>query len=84
MGVKKYTQEVVKEGKRVRWPKKDEFFPALITVIVICVLCALILSLWDWAAGSLIQQLKALFGGLKPSSETTSETADALLALIRW
>ena len=45
MGVKKYTQEVNKEGKRVRWPKKDVFVPALITTIVICVFCALILSI---------------------------------------
>ena len=32
----KYTKEVVKEGKRVRWPKKETFFPILIAVIVIC------------------------------------------------
>ena len=45
MGVKKYTQEVIKEGKRVRWPKKEVFFPALLTVIIICVFAALVLSL---------------------------------------
>lgn len=63
MGVKKYTQEVVKEGKRVRWPKKDVFLPALITTIVICVFCAIILSIEDLASGSLIGQLKTIFGG---------------------
>ena len=61
MGVKKYTQEVIKEGKRVRWPKKDTFVPALVTTIVICFLCALILSLQDLIASKLIDALKNLF-----------------------
>jgi len=61
MGVKKYTQEVIKEGKRVRWPKKDEFVPALVATIVICVFCALVLALWDWAGQNLISILQGLF-----------------------
>ena len=65
MGVRKYTQEVIKEGKRVRWPKKDVFVPALVTTIVICVFCALILSIEDLASGSLIGELKEIFGGSK-------------------
>ena len=63
MGVRKYTQEVIKESKRVRWPKKDVFVPALITTIVICVFCAIILSIEDLASGSLIGELKEIFGG---------------------
>ena len=63
MGVRKYTQEVIREGKRVRWPKKDVFVPALVTTIVICVFCALILSIEDLASGSLIGELKNIFGG---------------------
>lgn len=81
MGVKKYTQEVIKEGKRVRWPKKEEFLPALVTVIVVCVICALVLSLWDWAAGSLIKQLKELFSGIKGSTPATSEVPAEILRL---
>ena len=77
MGVKKYTQEVIKEGKRVRWPKKDVFVPALITTIVICVFCALILSIEDLASGSLISQLKEIFGG------GAKQAADGAIRLIR-
>ncbi len=80
MGAKKYAQEVVKEGKRVRWPKRDQFIPAFIAAIVICVFCALILSLEDWGAGTLISQLKDLFkgfggngGGEAASSEVPAE-----------
>ena len=77
MGVRKYTQEVVKEGKRVRWPKKDVFMPALITTIVICVFCALILSIEDLASGSLIGELKEIFGG------GAKEAADGAIRMIR-
>ena len=28
MGVRKYAKEVIKEGKRVRWPKRDVFLLA--------------------------------------------------------
>ena len=78
MGVRKYTQEVIKEGKRVRWPKKDVFMPALITTIVICVFCALILSIEDLASGSLIGELKTIFGGGK-----ASEVVDGALRMFR-
>ena len=65
MGVRKYTKEVIKEGKRVRWPKRDVFLLALVTTLVICVFCALILRLEDLAAGELIKALKDVFKGLK-------------------
>ena len=68
MGAKKYVSEVVKEGKRVRWPKREQFVPALIASIIICVFCALVLSLEDLAAGTLIGQLKELFKGFGGSS----------------
>ena len=65
MTPKKYVQEVVREGKRVRWPKRDTFIPVFVAVLVTCIFCALVLSLEDWAAGTLIQQLKNLFSGIK-------------------
>ena len=77
MGVRKYTQEVIKEGKRVRWPKKDVFMPALITTIVICVFCALVLSIEDLASGSLIGELKEIFGG-----GSVKEAADGAIRMI--
>lgn len=76
-----YTKEVIKEGKRVRWPKKEVLIPTIITVIVICAFFAVILSLEDYAAGSLINQLKALFEQMMPSTSTSSST-DAAIRLI--
>ncbi len=61
----KYTKEVVKEGKRIRWPKREELVPAIIVVVVIAAFAALFLSLEDLTAGSIIQQLKNAFGGGK-------------------
>lgn len=80
MGVRKYTEEVIKEGKRVRWPKKEQFFPALVTVIVICVFAALVLSLEDFLAGTIINNLKDWFSGLKPA-ETTETSGDVATAI---
>ena len=34
-GPVKYTKEVIREGKRVRWPKRDQLIPAIIAVVVI-------------------------------------------------
>ena len=59
----KYTKEVVKEGKRVRWPKREVLLPTLVVVLCIAAFAAIFLSLEDLTAGSLIQQLKNAFGG---------------------
>jgi len=86
MGVKSYAKGVIKEGKRVRWPKKEIFFPTLLTVIIICVFCALVLSIEDWAAGTLIGQLKELFKGLGGGGSAdggSSETPDAAIRVIQ-
>ena len=63
MTPKKYVKEVIKEGKRVRWPKRDVLIPTIIVVILIAGIAALFLSLEDLAAGRLIQILRDAFGG---------------------
>lgn len=62
-GPGKYMKEVVREGKRVRWPKKDELFPKIAVVIIIAVVVALFLALEDLVAYRLIDQLTDAFGG---------------------
>lgn len=62
-GPVQYTRQVVKEAKRVRWPKKDVLIPTILVVVVISVFFALILSLEDLAAGTLLQQLRNAFSG---------------------
>ncbi len=59
----KYIKEVGKEAKRVRWPKRDKLIPMIVVVIAISVFAALFLSLEDLTAASMINQLKAAFGG---------------------
>ena len=59
----KYAKEVVKEGKRIRWPKREVLIPTIIVVVVIAGIAALFLSLEDLAAGRIIQILKDAFGG---------------------
>ena len=65
MGVRKFAGEVVKEGTRVRWPKRDVMIPSIITVLVIAIFAGLVLWLEDWAGNTLLEVLKNAFAGLK-------------------
>jgi preprotein translocase SecE subunit len=80
MGVKKFVGEVIKEGRRVRWPKRDQFIPTFVAAIVICGFCALVLSLEDLAAGSLIGQLRTLFSSFLKRPGAASEVAESIRA----
>lgn len=59
----KYMKEVVKEGKRVRWPKREQLWPSVVVVICISLFVAIFLALEDLTAASIISQLKSAFGG---------------------
>lgn len=63
MAIKKYVGEVVKEGKRVRWPKREDLIPSIIVVVAIAVFAALMLSLEDLAVGRLLAALEEAFAG---------------------
>jgi preprotein translocase SecE subunit len=58
MGLKKFTADVVKEGKRVRWPKADVLIPSIVVVLVISFLVGLILFGEDALGKQLIDILK--------------------------
>ena len=59
----KYVKEVVKEGRRVRWPKREQLIPTIIVVLAIAAFAAIFLVLEDLTAAELIKQLKNAFGG---------------------
>ena len=65
MGLKSYAKGVVKEGKRVRWPKRDTLVPAIIVVVVISVLASLLLLAEDAAGNKLIEILGNAFNSIK-------------------
>lgn len=58
MGLRKFTGEVIKEGKRVRWPKRDVLLPAIIVVVVISAIAALILFGEDVAGRKILEVLE--------------------------
>ena len=58
MGLKKFTSDVIKEGKRVRWPKADVLIPSIVVVLVISFLVGLILFGEDALGKQLIDILK--------------------------
>ncbi len=61
MGLRKFTGEVVKEGKRVRWPKPDVLVSSVVVVIVIALVTGLLLFGEDAAGKQLIDILKNAF-----------------------
>ena len=61
MGVKKFAGEVIKEGKRVRWPKRDVLVPSIIIVVIIAAVVGLILTGEDALGKGLIDVLKKTF-----------------------
>lgn len=65
MGLKRFTAGVVKEGKRVRWPKRDVLIPSIIVVIVIAAFSGILLFLEDWAGNSLLEILRNAFTSMK-------------------
>ena len=65
MGLKKFAAGVIKEGKRVRWPKREVLIPSIIVVIVIAGLTGLLLFGEDVAGKKLIDILSEAFKGMK-------------------
>ena len=61
MGVRKFAADVVKEGKRVRWPKRDVLIPSIIVVVIIAAITGLILMGEDALGKGLIDVLKKTF-----------------------
>ena len=64
MGLKSYTKGVVKEAKRVRWPKRDVLVPSIIVVIVIALFAGFLLFAEDAAGQKLIEILKDAFASM--------------------
>ena len=49
-----YFKGVFKEGKRIKWPKRLQFVPAVAVVLCITIFAAIFLALEDYAGGILV------------------------------
>ena len=65
MGLGKYFGGVVKEAKRVRWPKREVLIPAIIVVIIIAAFTGCLLFAEDLAGKKLIDILSDAFKSMK-------------------
>ncbi len=65
MGLKSYSKGVVKEAKRVRWPKRDVLLPSILVVVIICTISALLLFVEDAAGNRLLDILRDTFSTMK-------------------
>ncbi len=71
--LRRYASGVIKEGRRVRWPKRDELFPSILVVVIIAILAGAILFLWDWLGNTLIQAINNSFALIAPVVEEVEE-----------
>ena len=65
MGLKRFALGVIKEGKRVRWPKKEVLLPSIVVVVIIAVITGLLLFAEDAAGKKLIDILTDAFSNIK-------------------
>lgn len=75
MGVRKYTSEVVNEGRRVRWPKREQILPVFGVVLLICAIAGILLLLFDIGALNLLEMLKDSFESLGSGGEPAAASA---------
>lgn len=61
MGVQKFSKEVVKEGRRVRWPKREELMSLVVVVLIVTTLAAIVLMMEDLAAARLLGAVENAF-----------------------
>ncbi len=74
--IRRYASGVIKEGRRVRWPKRDELFTSILVVVIIAIIASLILFLWDWLGNTLIQAINGSFEQIVPVVEEVVEDAE--------
>ena len=60
-----YFKGVFKEGKRIKWPKKDVFLPSLAVVLCITIFASIFLAIEDYACGILVAQLRQSFESIR-------------------
>ena len=60
-----YVKGVFKEGKRIKWPKKDVFLPWVAVVLCITIFAAIFLAIEDYAGGILVAQLRQAFESIR-------------------
>jgi len=65
MGLKKYTKEVVAEGRRVRWPKREEVLPVFGIVLLIATIAGILLLIFDVGATRLLKMIRDAFESLR-------------------
>ena len=65
MGAVKYVKEVVAEGRRVRWPRREQVLPVFGVVLLIAAIAGILLLLFDVGANQLLDMIKDAFESLR-------------------
>ena len=72
---KRYFQEVIHQGKKVRWPDFSSFISVFTVVMVVLIISGLILMFENWTGLSLINSLRDVFEPLATTATSTASSA---------
>lgn len=75
---KRYFRGVGEEAKRVRWPSPKQLWKSVAVVLVISIITASRIALFDWAA----REIRKSFSEIYPKSSTNSATSGEVARLI--
>ena len=65
MGASKYVKEVVAEGRRVRWPKREQVLPVFGVVLLIAAIAGILLLIFDVGTNQLLKMIRDSFESLR-------------------
>ena len=65
MGARKYVKEVIAEGRRVRWPKREQVLPVFGVVLLIAAIAGILLLLFDVGVNRLLEMIKDAFASVQ-------------------
>lgn len=73
----RYFRGVSEEAKRVRWPSAKQLWKSVLVVLVIAIITASRIALFDWAA----RQIRKAFSEIYPKASDSSSASDAIARL---
>ena len=76
---KRYFRGVNEEAKRIRWPNAKQLWKSVVVVLVIAIVTAGRIALFDWAA----REIRKAFAGIYPKDSTSTSTSGEVARLAR-
>lgn len=76
--ISRYFRGVGEEARRIRWPDGKTLFKAVAVVLVIAIICALAMSLFDFLSSQIMKAFEDAF----PKKDSASDSATEAVAML--